>query len=160
MPSGSSHSRHRLDQMEFVQQTGSDVFFASVEGDLDSLSAALSAGGSPDWENEEGQRPLHASCRHGHCECVDLLISVGANINAIAATGWTPLINASYWGHVDCVRSLLSHGAELHHLGGGHGYDQFTASDYANHVGHGACLALLRSAERRVKGRPRNSGPL
>eukprot|EP00316_Scyphosphaera_apsteinii_P009198 CAMPEP_0119317938 /NCGR_PEP_ID=MMETSP1333-20130426/44929_1 /TAXON_ID=418940 /ORGANISM="Scyphosphaera apsteinii, Strain RCC1455" /LENGTH=238 /DNA_ID=CAMNT_0007324017 /DNA_START=47 /DNA_END=763 /DNA_ORIENTATION=+ len=138
-------------EVHFVEGgEGAAVYFAAVEGEASDLLTALQNGGNPSWTDEEGMQPLHAACRHGHAECVKMLLAMGADINGITRTAWTPLITAAYWGNLECVQALLSNGAELH-LKGTHRLreQRLTAKQFAEAYGNEACAAMLKSAELR-----------
>ena len=47
------------------------------------------------------------------------LLARGANIEAVAQSGWTSLLVASYRGHLDIVRELLARGANVNVTIGG-----------------------------------------
>ena len=53
---------------------------------------------------------LHYACEKGHVECVNLLISSGADINIETSDGWTGLRLACYHNHHFLVIPLLSAG--------------------------------------------------
>ena len=48
-----------------------------------------------DCGDREGDTPLHAAMVNGHAECVQLLLSCGANPNLINHSGHTPAYYAS-----------------------------------------------------------------
>jgi hypothetical protein len=48
----------------------------------------------------------------GHCEIVKFLLSRGADVDALSATG-TPLSVASFKGHASTVKILLQHNADV-----------------------------------------------
>ena len=60
-----------------------------------------------------GLTPLHRAAIEGSYECLQLLIDLGANVNARDEFGWTPLHDAVYHGHMSCALVLLNAGAEL-----------------------------------------------
>jgi hypothetical protein len=55
---------------------------------------------------------LALASRHGHAECVRLLLDGGARKEAKAEDGSTALIHATNKGHTDCVRLLVDGGAD------------------------------------------------
>ena len=59
-----------------------------------------------------GLTPLHRAAIEGSNECLQLLIDLGANVNARDGSGWTPLHDAVYHGHFNCALVLLSAGAD------------------------------------------------
>ncbi|USE36557.1 ankyrin repeat domain-containing protein [Endozoicomonas sp. SCSIO W0465] len=55
----------------------------------------------------DGATPLHLAAQHGHLECLQLLVIMGADVNARDYYGLdTPLDLASMKNHTDCVRAL------------------------------------------------------
>ncbi|CAH1251774.1 ANK2 [Branchiostoma lanceolatum] len=64
-----------------------------------------------------GASAVHVAALMGNTEVLDLLISLGAKVNAIdGGTYGTPLTYAVMKSQADCVRSLISHGAEVDDL--------------------------------------------
>lgn len=60
-----------------------------------------------------GLSPLHRAAIEGSCECLQLLLDQGANINIKDDRGWTPLHDAVFHGHVGCAMILIRKGADL-----------------------------------------------
>jgi ankyrin repeat protein len=56
--------------------------------------------------------PLHDAVSQGHTAIVELLITVGADVNAAMRKGETPLHWASHRGDLNTVQLLLAHGAD------------------------------------------------
>lgn len=56
--------------------------------------------------------PLRIAATAGHSECVDFLISQGAEVELVDVKGQTALYVAVVNGHLDCVRILLEAGAD------------------------------------------------
>ena len=63
----------------------------------------------PDFAN--GVTPLHVAADEGNLSCVKLLISAGANVNAIDDEGETPLSKSLKQGHKDVANLLRRYGA-------------------------------------------------
>ena len=57
--------------------------------------------------------PLLLACEIGHLKCVHVLLSAGADPNAIDEMKCTPLLYACEKGYVDIIYLLLKHGAIL-----------------------------------------------
>uniref|UniRef100_K7G0J6 Uncharacterized protein n=1 Tax=Pelodiscus sinensis TaxID=13735 RepID=K7G0J6_PELSI len=57
--------------------------------------------------------PLHEASLRGQTQCVELLLSAGAQVDARNIDGSTPLCDACASGSVECVKVLLSHGAKV-----------------------------------------------
>lgn len=56
--------------------------------------------------------PLHYACYHGSINCVDLLIDLGADVNALDKDGKSVLTYAVYSGDMRIVKKLLIYGAD------------------------------------------------
>ncbi|KAI6171416.1 Kallikrein-4 [Aphelenchoides bicaudatus] len=68
--------------------------------------------------------PLHKAARNGQCDIVSLLLSNGADVNALTkftddSPTTPPSVSALYWaalnGSVECVKILLDKGANISH---------------------------------------------
>ena len=57
--------------------------------------------------DNEGQTPLHRSCKIGNLNIVKLLLSNGASLNLTNRYGWYPIHIASYFGYTDIVLYLI-----------------------------------------------------
>lgn len=55
---------------------------------------------------------LHEACSHGHARIINLLLSHGAELNAITDQGITPLMCAAAFGNIEATRVLLENGAD------------------------------------------------
>lgn len=73
------------------------------------------SGSGLDMENHGsyGDTPLMRAAMMGHIGMARLLLSYGANINAVNNYGTTALILAAAEGHVDMIRFLVSNGADI-----------------------------------------------
>lgn len=60
-----------------------------------------------------GLTPLHRAAIEGSHECLQLLVDLGANVNARNGSDWTPLHDAVFHGHVSCALILINAGADL-----------------------------------------------
>ena len=79
----------------------SELHAAAAAGDGEAVGRLLREGRSPDERGGSGswirgayqaaRTPLHYACRHGHLECVRLLLVHGADPNAADEDGYTPL---------------------------------------------------------------------
>lgn len=56
---------------------------------------------------------LHQAIAKKNLECVDLLITLGANINTQNRFGWTPLHAATFYNHTEITDILIAAGADL-----------------------------------------------
>ena len=65
-----------------------------------------------DLGNIDDITPLHYACYHGAIDCVDLLLDLQADINAVDKNGKTPLIYAVNSGDIKIIKKLLIRGAD------------------------------------------------
>jgi ankyrin repeat protein len=56
---------------------------------------------------------LHAACYDGRADIAELLIRLGAEVNAREVNGRTPLHHAANNGHLEVIDVLVRHGARL-----------------------------------------------
>lgn len=107
-----------------------DVCLACIRGDLAALRSLLAESpqslnclGSVGPEQMEqmakldaanGWTPLHLAAHYGHSALVEVLISMGAQINARSenALGNTPLMAAIAGGHLELATYLMKRGAD------------------------------------------------
>lgn len=87
----------------------------------------------------KNRTPLWLAAGRGHLECVELLLSHGANIEAKAENGGTPLWNAADTGHSNCIELLFRYGANIEAKAGYGITPLWTAA----HGGHSNCVDLL-----------------
>ena len=92
--------------------------------------------------DSEGWTALHLAAEQGHAECLQQLVSAGANIEVADSGGCTALHLASEYGYAKCLRALLSAGASIEAANS----EGFTALDLALHYGHAACAQVLEAA--------------
>ena len=67
---------------------------AAAEGDVAELHALLTCGAEIDCADEEGLTALHLAAEFGRHEAVQLLVELGADLEACDDTGQTPLVRA------------------------------------------------------------------
>ena len=87
--------------VEVLQSTSSALFPA----DLGNRAVAI------DSRDSDGDTPLHIVASRGDLVAVELLLSAGANPNAVGDMGQTPLHIAISRGSPEVVAALLRHGA-------------------------------------------------
>jgi ankyrin repeat protein len=63
--------------------------------------------------NSTKENPLLIACQHNQLPCVQLLLSLGADIEIKDSKGKTALIFASEKGHLDIVKELINNGANV-----------------------------------------------
>jgi ankyrin repeat protein len=63
--------------------------------------------------NSTKENPLLVACEHNQLPCVQLLLSLGADIEIKDSKGKTALICASEKGHLDIVKELINNGANI-----------------------------------------------
>lgn len=61
---------------------------------------------------QTGSTPLHTAAGRGHTAVVELLLTSGANKEALRDDGWRPLASAAFAGHSGAVKALLDAGAD------------------------------------------------
>ena len=64
------------------------------------------------WLPPGGLTPMYFASRQGCAECINVLASLHADLNAADQDGVTPLINALMNGHFDAAGALLEKGAD------------------------------------------------
>lgn len=89
-----------------------DLIELARRGDAAGLTAALDGGGDLDVRDRWGQGLLHHAAAKGAEDCVALLLSRGAAVNATSDAGNAPLMVAAANGQVGVVRKLLAEGAD------------------------------------------------
>lgn len=108
----------------------------------------------------QGRTPIQAAAESGNQNLVDLLLDLGADINAPASPsgGRTALQAACFAGHVEMVKHLISKGAKLNGTAAKHG--GFTALEAACRVGEKQIVEILLAggADVNARGDSRTGG--
>jgi len=119
-------SMHRVLSYNGLDQR-TDVYRAAELGDSARLSSLLEAGSTTDawgksffvdmhddidWQNEEGETALYASCFNGHNVCVTLLLNANATIDLADKAGHTPLTACCFKSRLRCAQLLLLSGTD------------------------------------------------
>lgn len=95
---------------------GAEIHDAAIDGNLAEVKSLLTE--NPQLVNaKDGQNssstPLHMAAANNHKDIVELLITVGAQVNAKDKLGSTPLHWAAYNGHKDIVDLLIANKAQV-----------------------------------------------
>ena len=88
--------------------------YACQAGNLSALQAALALDPAIVRHDFQGDTLLTIAAEHGHNQCLEELISCGAEVNkARQSDSVTPLYIAAKNGHSECVNTLLDEGASV-----------------------------------------------
>ena len=90
---------------------------ATKNGFVHIVDLLVQAGADPNFQDEQGETPLHTAARMGHVGCAKALLNIskgkGLNLEiAESSYGWTPLFCASVEGHLEMVRLLVAANAD------------------------------------------------
>ena len=120
-------SMHRVLSYNGLDQR-TDVYRAAELGDSARLSSLLEAGSTTDawgksffvdmhddidWQNEEGETALYASCFNGHNVCVTYLLNANATIDIADKAGHTALTACCFKSRLRCAQLLLLSGTDF-----------------------------------------------
>ena len=86
---------------------------AALDGDIDEVQRQLDAGVDPNLKSSKGATPLFYAVYGGHLEIVELLITRGADVNALYLNGNSVLDQAHDYDDQEMVELLEAHGAEV-----------------------------------------------
>ena len=134
----------------FNDPVGSVFHVACVVGNLEILTLLLHHEGYADEKDGDGFTALMEAAQHGHAAIVDLLIGMGADVNAESLIGWTSLALAAHYGQESVVEKLLNHGADCEVNGGPH---RKTPLAYASKQGHARIVNRLLAAGANIEAR-------
>jgi len=93
-----------------------DIFSAIELGDKGLVAAIISQEPSSlkrVFDHEIPDQPLHIAAQLNQVDIGELLIDLGADINAKGRHNWTPLHIAAYEGSVDIAHILIRKGADI-----------------------------------------------
>ncbi|XP_058035344.1 ankyrin repeat and SOCS box protein 10 [Ahaetulla prasina] len=96
--------------LTYEQELTTPLHITASRGYLDCLRHLLLRGAEVDLA-PGGQTALHAACGAATADCVQLLLSFGADPGAVSEGGFQPLHLCRNPGSSECARLLLSHGA-------------------------------------------------
>jgi len=82
---------------------------AVKNGHVDIASILLQHGSMFNEADTSGNTPLHYAAAYGFWECVDLLVTVGADLNINNTWNLAPISVAMAKGHFGIVRRLLDY---------------------------------------------------
>ena len=96
-----------------AQTTTDDILEAARSGDLELVQTILDSDTTAiGMSNDRGSTALHFAAENGHIQIVELLLDLGADLEAIDVDGDTPLMCAAIGGHSEVFKMLLSRGAD------------------------------------------------
>jgi ankyrin repeat protein len=90
------------------------------EGDAASAKVLLDAGAITDLQDAQMKTPLHLAIDADHGDCIDLLLSFGANVelgNNSAGADNSPLMEAAMAGKEELVKKLIGAKADVNKQG-------------------------------------------
>jgi ankyrin repeat protein len=108
-----------------LMEGGTPFYLAAFVGDAATMRLLLSLGADPAATAKGGTTPLMVAAGLAHHEhrsrvtessfldAVQVLVELGADVNAVEDEGWTALHAATLAGHETVARYLLDHGAKL-----------------------------------------------
>ena len=110
------------------------------------LQMLIKAGVPPDDEPDavDGaliNTPLHISSSKGDLKSTEMLLTAGANVNAVDPIGLTPLLLATRAGQVDVMSVLVENGADVDAKD--RTFSRLSACHYAAQIGLMKCLKCL-----------------
>ena len=112
---------------------------AALQGDVESIKAALKEGADIEESSPDGATPLIFAASKGHYYAIKKLLASRANINAVSTKGWTALRIAVRRQDARTVKQLTRNGADINHLSPG----GWTALYEASYQGHKAIMRIL-----------------
>lgn len=99
----------------------------------------IGEGAQVDWQDEDGETPLHRACYNGNMDMMMLLIDHKADIDIIDDWGESPLYYAARRNRVSTVRALVEAGANINIRG----HKNKTAAERAKEKGYHALSDYL-----------------
>ena len=103
----------------FAQDAQARLWDAAIAGDTLVIRRAIDDGASIDSldtrRNPNGRRALNWAAWHDRVAAIELLIALGAPLEAENRTGFSPLHHAAEAGSIASVRALLDAGADPTH---------------------------------------------
>ncbi|GIL73980.1 hypothetical protein Vretimale_5086 [Volvox reticuliferus] len=103
-----------MSETEAVTQACERMLTAAALGEGLQLMRCVVDGADPNFEEpSSGETALHRAAQRNHPSVVEVLASLGADMDKPDRAGRTPLYFAASGGRSDLVHKLLSHGASL-----------------------------------------------
>ncbi|XP_035682104.1 poly [ADP-ribose] polymerase tankyrase-2-like isoform X2 [Branchiostoma floridae] len=101
-----------------AEHANKDLLYATENGSLEGVKAALEAGADIDYEEPASHATLigtalFIACDLGHVDIVRLLLRKGASLVKRTFSAFTPLHGAAYEGRTEIVDLLVQHGATV-----------------------------------------------
>ena len=131
-----------------AQDAQTRLWEASIAGDTAAIRKAVAEGAKVDSldvrRSRNGRRPLNWAALQNHPAAIELLLALGAPLEAENLTGFTALNHAAEAGALEAARELLAAGADVEHAN----KDGFRPVDTARARGYSSVVALLEAAER------------
>jgi len=90
---------------------------AAQTGDLEKIKSLVNSGVDVDSKTPWGGTPLRIAVDSNKAEAIDLLISLGANLDSVSE-GITPLLNALNYNRINIAIKLILKGASLDQIKG------------------------------------------
>ena len=112
---------------------------AALQGDLESINAALEAGADIEGFSPDGATPLTLAASKGHHDAIKQLLASGANIDATSTNGRTALMMAVRRQDARTVIQLVCNGADINLLSP----DRWTALTEASYQGQKEIMRIL-----------------
>uniref|UniRef100_A0A8D0HET7 Cortactin-binding protein 2 n=1 Tax=Sphenodon punctatus TaxID=8508 RepID=A0A8D0HET7_SPHPU len=89
---------------------------AAAQGNVTLLSMLLNEEGLDiNYSCEDGYSALYSAAMNGHTDCVRLLLTAEAQVDAADKNGFTPLCSAVAQGHFKCAELLIVYHADVNH---------------------------------------------
>lgn len=116
-----------------------------ARGDINALRASYNEEMNLSQCDSENRTVLDIAATLGRLECLNELITLGAQVDRCTDSGYTAVHRAAVWGHLDCVKALVQAGADIQKRT----RHNERARDAAARYGHAKCVAYLEKIEAR-----------
>ena len=119
---------------ESQERAGRDLFKASQRGDVEKVKELIDSEAPVDWQNVNGDTPLHIASSLGNTPVVKKLIESKADVNITNRRGKTPLIFAARNNHFHIVHELVWSGCDIK-VGNGESKNAAEQANYGKGTG-------------------------